>query len=203
VEGVTIADVDENRRPIPETERFVSCDTLLLSVGLLPENELTRGAGAEIDPVTGGAVVDERRQTSLPGVFACGNALQVHDLVDHVSREAETAGRYAAEFAASKTLLQSSRGADRLNMGKTRVIGSGGTRYVVPQIISESPSETVDLFFRVGEVFKPARLTVTSGGNIIASRRKRVMTPGEMENITIRTDQINGEINVHTQADAQ
>ena len=186
VEGVTVAGVDQNRRPIPETERFIPCDTLLLSVGLLPENELTRLAGIDIDAVTGGAIVDERRQTSVSGVFSCGNVLQVHDLVDNVSHEAETAGRFAAEYAA--------RGL--LPARKYAVRAAGGARYVVPQAISSAPEDKVDLFFRVGEVYKPASLAVTSGTGVIFTRRKQVMTPGEMENVTIPTSKINGDITV-------
>ncbi|GHU79994.1 pyridine nucleotide-disulfide oxidoreductase [Clostridia bacterium] len=191
VEGVTVVSVDENRQPIPSTERYVECDTLLLSVGLLPENELTRMAGIELDSVTGGAVVDERRQTSAPGVFACGNVLQVHDLVDHVSREAEIAGRYAAQFAVS----------GRLPPPALTVRGEGYTRYVVPQKISAEPTGTVDLYFRVKDAVKPARLTVkTADGRTILTRRKQTMTPGEMEHVTVDASKLSGDIIVQTEA---
>ncbi|MDR2656690.1 MAG: FAD-dependent oxidoreductase [Oscillospiraceae bacterium] len=191
VEAVTIVSVDEKRQPIPGSERRVECDTLLLSVGLVPENELTRMAGIRIDSVTGGAVVDERRQTSLPGVFACGNVLQVHDLVDHVSREAEIAGRYAAEFAASGGLSAPSTG----------VRAEGLTRYVVPQRISEKPKGRIDLYFRVKDAVKPARLTVqTADGRTLLTRRKQAMTPGEMEHVTVDAAALTGDIAVRTEA---
>ena len=133
VEGVTIVAVDGSRRPIPGTEEFLHCDTLLLSVGLLPENELSRAAGVEMDPVTGGARVDQDRQTSLPGVFACGNVLHVHDLVDYVSEEAELAGGCAAEYLR-----------DRVSGGESWAVSArDGVRYVVPQRIPEGGGPAV------------------------------------------------------------
>ncbi|MDR1598766.1 MAG: FAD-dependent oxidoreductase [Oscillospiraceae bacterium] len=191
VEAVTVVKVDGKRQAIPGTERVVECDTLLLSVGLMPENELTRMAGIQLDPVTGGAVVDERRQTSLPGVFACGNVLQVHDLVDHVSREAEIAGRYAAGYAKAGTLP----------MPKLSVSAEGFTRYVVPQRISAEPEGMVDLYFRVGDAVKPARLTVrTADGKTILTRRKKAMTPGEMEHVKVDVSKLTGDVVVVTEA---
>jgi thioredoxin reductase len=191
VEAVTIVSVDDKRQAIPGSERLVECDTLLLSVGLLPENELTRMAGIELDPATGGAVVDERRQTSLPGVFACGNVLQVHDLADHVSREAETAGRYAARFAAAGSLPAPA----------LRVRAEGFTRYVVPQRISAKPEGLIDLYYRVSDAVKPARLVVkSSDGGTILSRRKQAMTPGEMERASIDSAKLSGDTVVLTEA---
>lgn len=184
LEGVTIARVDENRRPIPETEETIACDTLLLSVGLIPENELSRQAGIAMDPVTSGAVVDETRQTSLPGVFACGNVLHVHDLVDNVSREAEIAGAAAAAFAQKGVRYAP----------KYAVLSKGGVRYAVPQHLSEAAQGKVDLYFRVGDAYKPARLTVTSGDTVLINRKKQVMTPGEMEKITIDTAKLQGDV---------
>ena len=176
VEAVTISEVDPaTRMPIPGTGERIPCDTLLLSVGLLPENELSRAAGIQMDPVTGGAIVDERRQTSIPGVFACGNVLHVHDLVDNVSREAETAGVEAARFAASPDAADHRR----------RTVPEGAVRYVVPQLLSDGCKGKIDLYFRVGSVCKPARLTVRSGERILIERRKQIMTPGEMEKITV------------------
>lgn len=176
VEAVTISAVDEKtKRPIPGTEETIPCDTLLLSVGLLPENELTREAGVEMDRVTSGAVVDEGRQTSLAGVFACGNVLHVHDLVDNVSHEAELAGRSAAAF------VRNSRPAQRAH----RVVAEGGVRYAVPQVLSSEATGKVDLYFRVGEVYRGAALVIRSGDRELLRRKKPIMTPGEMEKVTI------------------
>lgn len=177
VTGVTISEVDSaTRAPIPGSEFFVKCDTLLLSVGLIPENELSRDAGIEMDPVTSGAVVDETRQTSLPGVFACGNVLHVHDLVDNVSAEAILAGKSAAEYALSGAEAAPSRRSVR---------AAGAVRYVVPQRLSANAAGKVDLYFRVGNVVKPARLKVSCDGRELISRKKQIMTPGEMEKATV------------------
>ncbi|MBQ2779974.1 MAG: FAD-dependent oxidoreductase [Clostridia bacterium] len=175
VEGVTVAQVDENRRPIPDTARYIPCDTILLSVGLIPENELTRAAGIPIDPVTGGAVVDEQRQTAVKGIFACGNVLQVHDLVDYVSDEAELAGVGAADFvkgtlAAEKTV---------------KTAAGNGVRYVLPQTVS-CDGDAVSLFFRVSEPSGKARLTVRCGDEILATKTALRTAPGEMEKITLK-----------------
>ena len=145
LEGVTIANVDEYRRPIPGTEQYVECDTLLLSVGLIPENELTRMAGIEIDPITNGAIVDEYRQTSRPGIFACGNVLQVHDLVDYVTQESQIAGEGAAKYILSK---KEANNADNT----IRVKAESGVRYVVPQNINRSTDKDVKIYFRVADV---------------------------------------------------
>ena len=177
VTGVTIAEVNPaTRAPIPGTEFDIECDTLLLSVGLIPENELSRAAGIEMDPVTSGAVVDETRQTSIPGVFACGNVLHVHDLVDNVSAEAILAGKSAAAYALGKAEGKPS---------ERRVKPAGSVRYVVPQRLSADASGKIDFYFRVGGVVKPARLTVKCGGVELVSRKKQIMTPGEMEKVTV------------------
>ena len=187
VEGVTVSEVDPaTRQPIPGTEAFYPCDTLLLSVGLLPENELSRAAGIEMDPVTSGAVVDERRQTSLPGVFACGNVLHVHDLVDNVSAEAMLAGRAAAEYAAGAT-----GGAERW-----AVRAENGVRYALPQRISKAAAGKLDIYFRVGAAYRGATLEVLSGDQVIFSRKKQIMTPGEMEKVTIEAEKIDGDVTV-------
>ena len=144
LEGVTIAQVDEKRQPIPGTERYVSCDTLLLSVGLLPENELSRALNVEMDPVTGGPKVDENRQTSIPGVYACGNVLHVHDIVDFVSKESTIAGNAAAKQCAAEAAPASadaSVGAD--------IKAQGNVRYTVPQ--HASLGETFSVYCRVGQ----------------------------------------------------
>lgn len=188
VTGVTVSEVDpKTRQPIPGTSFDIACDTLLLSVGLIPENELTTACGIEIDPITSGAVVDEKRQTSVPGIFACGNVLHVHDLVDNVSAEATLAGEAAAKFAASEA--QASGEAIKV---KTQ----GAVRYTVPQRISRDATGKLDIYYRVGNVLKPATATVTSNGKVIATRKKPVMTPGEMEKITIDCDALEGEITI-------
>lgn len=184
LEGVTIANVDENRRPIPGTEQFVECDTLLLSVGLIPENELTRMAGIIIDPVTGGAVVDEYRQTSRPGIFACGNVLQVHDLVDYVTLESQIAGEGAAKYIKSKSKA-------RNRSGKCiHVRAEEGVRYVVPQNINCGTDKDVNIYFRVTDVFRDRKIVVRAGDQVIYSKKKRKLAPGEMESVTIKLDDI-------------
>lgn len=190
VTAVTVAEVNpETRLPIAGTEETIPCDTLLLSVGLLPENELTRQAGVQMDAVTGGAVVDENRQTSLPGVFACGNVLHVHDLVDNVSHESEVAGAAAAEYAL--------RGA--AHTPAHQVKPEGGVRYVVPQVLSTGASGKLDLYFRVGNAYKPARLTVSCGDKVLVNRKKQIMTPGEMEKITIDATNLTGDVHVRVE----
>ena len=184
VEGVTIAEVDPaTRAPKMETARFVPCDTLLLSVGLIPENELTKGTGAQMDRVTSGAQVDAERQTTVPGIFACGNVLHVHDLVDNVSEEAAIAGENAAKFALG-TLQKAET---------VRVLPEGGARYVVPQRLVKGDGKAA-LYFRVSAAFQPARLTVTSGGKEIKSVKKRIMTPGEMEKTVIDLGDVTGDV---------
>ncbi|MGI5878357.1 MAG: NAD(P)/FAD-dependent oxidoreductase [Christensenellales bacterium] len=174
--GVTVARVDERLKPVPGTYEYVPCDTLLLSVGLIPENELSLGASIEMDPVTRGAVVDQFRQTSIPGIFACGNVLHVHDLVDHVSREAMIAGETAARFAAG-------------DAGEGNILAlqtAGLARYTVPQRIRISgDTGAVNIFYRVGNIARPAVVEVRSGDAVLVRRRKPIMTPGEMESITL------------------
>ncbi len=175
VTGVTVAQVDANRRPIPGTERHFDCDTLLLSVGLLPENELSKTAGVALSDVTGGPVVDDAMQTSVPGVFACGNVLHVHDLVDYVSQEAEEAGRAAAAFAA---------GARRGN-ADVAVKDGFGVRGVVPQRIAVDGEGKVALSFRPGAVFKNVAWRVRAGDDVLLERRARILTPGESQRIEV------------------
>lgn len=189
VEGVTIAEVDPaTRAPKMETARFVPCDTLLLSVGLIPENELTKGTGAQMDRVTSGAQVDAERQTTVPGIFACGNVLHVHDLVDNVSEEAAIAGENAAKFALG-TLQKAET---------VRVLPEGGARYVVPQRLVKGEGKAA-LYFRVSAAFQPARLIVTSGGKEIKSVKKRIMTPGEMEKTVIDLGDVTGDVVVRVE----
>lgn len=177
--GVTVAEVDENRRIKEETKRYIPCDTLLLSVGLIPENELTRAAGIPIDPVTNGAMVDENRQTEIPGIFACGNVLQVHDLVDYVSDEAEIAGKGAANFVKHT-----------LSGGKSVLTKAGnGVRYVLPQRVN-TDGKDVSLFLRVTKPFGKVRFTVRSKDEVLAEAVRLRAAPGEMEKITVKAEKL-------------
>ncbi len=178
IEGVTIADVDENRKPIPGTEQFIECDTLLLSVGLIPENELTRAVGIELDPITNGAVVDEYRETSHKGVFACGNVLHVHDLVDYVTLESQTAGEGAAKYVLGQ----------RENAVYMKTKGVNGVRYIVPQKVNIKNDGDVKLYFRVGQVYKNAKIIVKYNGEEILSKKRPRLAPGEMENVVLKND---------------
>ena len=178
VTGVTIAKVDERRRPIPETRQYIECDTLLLSVGLLPENELTKSAGISLDRITGGAVVDQNRQTEIEGVYACGNVLHVHDLVDYVSEESAIAGSAAADY------IRNGARADREITLKT----DGKIRYTVPQRITSC--ENVTVYFRVADVYRDVRVTVKDGENVMISKKKQKVAPGEMETVTLTAEML-------------
>lgn len=181
LEGVTLARVDENRRPIPGTEQYIPCDTLLLSVGLLPENELSSAAGVHLSGVTGGPEVTDRLATSIPGVFACGNVLHVHDLVDFVSQEAQRAGENAALY------LQGARAGSR----SVRLEGKNGVRYTVPQSIDpENMDETVTVRFRVAQPYRDAALCAYAGGTLLRRIPKRILTPGEMEQFPLRRTEL-------------
>lgn len=182
VTGVTIASVDENRQPIPGTERRIDCDTLLLSVGLIPENELTKNVGIGLDRVTNGAVVDEFRETDHEGIFACGNVLHVHDLVDFVTQESQIAGEGAARY------IQGKKGEPSYITTK----GVGAVRYIVPQKVNIKNEGDVKLFFRVGSTFKNATVKVSYDGNELISRKRPRLAPGEMENVTIKNDMLKG-----------
>ena len=167
--------VDENRQPIPGTEMVFDCDTVLLSVGLIPENELSHGAGVAMDSRTRGALVNEHMETSVPGIFACGNVLHVHDLVDYVSVEAERAGEAAAAYV---------RGALPVAENIVQVVNGPGVSYTVPQQISADGADT-RVFFRVNRTFFASRIVVTCGGRQIAKFKRTHMTPGEMESIVL------------------
>jgi len=183
VEGVTLAKVDENRRPIPGTEEYIPCDTLLLSVGLLPENELSVGAGVPIDPVTSGPVVDESLETGVPGIFACGNVLHVHDLVDFVSEEAKNAGKYAAAYVQKQNQ-------DRVKEA-VPVKGYGGVRYTVPQKVCPDRAGDVTLVrFRVDNVYQNVQLEIRMNGTVIRTIKKRMVAPGEMEEIKLKKEEL-------------
>jgi len=179
LEGVTVQYVDQNMKPIPGTREYVQCDTLLLSVGLIPENELSKDIGIELDAVTGGPKVDQTRQTEREGVFACGNVLQVHDLVDYVTEESMIAGRSAADYILGK----SSRDAEFIE-----TITGEGVRYIVPQRINIKSDEDIKLYFRVGAIYTNARVIVTIDNKEVYNKRKVKLAPGEMENVKITTD---------------
>ena len=175
--GVTLAQVDDKRKPIAGTERYIPCDTLLLSVGLLPENELSQSAGVTLDGVTGGPVVYDDLSTSVEGIFACGNVLHVHDLVDFVSEEAARAGENAAKYV----LENGKRGA------VIALSGKNGVRYTVPQYLdAEHMADTVTVRFRVAQPYRNAALAAHADGTFIKRIPKRILTPGEMESFVLR-----------------
>ena len=195
LEKVVVSAVDERRRPIPGTERTFECDTLLLSVGLLPENELTRELGAEMDLRTNGAVVYENMETSIPGIFACGNVLQVHDLVDFVSDEAAIAGESAAEFIRS---IREETGEGRGGYAETdipeqtdiSITTDGKIRYTVPQRITRRRDTT--LFFRVADRYRNVKINIVSDGKTIHSVRRPKAAPGEMGSIPLKAALLEG-----------
>ena len=182
--GVTVSQVDDHRRPIPGTEMDFDCDTLLLSCGLIPENELSLQAGVTLSAATSGAVVDERLQTSVPGIFACGNVLHVHDLVDHVSAESFRAGRAAADFILSGSAPSSS--ADPSDLLEVR--DGFGVRGAVPQKIHRGSDGDVSLMFRPSAVFRNAAAVVKCGGREILRKKAMIYTPGEMAVLTLKGD---------------
>lgn len=222
VTGITLAKVDENRKPIPGTEEHYSCDTLLLSVGLIPENELTRGTGASMNPVTSGPNVNDRLETGVEGIYACGNVLHVHDLVDYVSEEAALAGENAAVYVLGMNsrmgeadcVGQLSVGKDLSGMeARTSVVSPAlaeavtlteyqqptghpvpihaeqGVRYTVPQIIDiDQMKDQVTLRFRVADVYKDRYITVLYDDTVVSKKKKKVLAPGEMEQVILKKD---------------
>jgi len=174
--GVTIAKVDERRQPIEETRTYIPCDTLLLSCGLIPENELTKDAGIALDRITNGAVVDGDRETAIEGVFACGNVLHVHDLVDYVSEEAGIAGTAAAQYILGK----------KERNANLTLSTDGKVRYTVPQRITEIKDTTV--YFRVADVYRDAKIVVRDGERVILEKKKQKLAPGEMETVALKAD---------------
>lgn len=179
VTGVTISKVDENRKPIPGTEMHFDCDTVLFSVGLIPENELSKNANVPLSKGTRGAVVYDNRETEKEGVFACGNVLHVHDLVDFVSEESELAGRAAADY-----ILNGEKKRDVV-----RTVNGENVGYVLPQLADKNAKPFVKLFFRVRKEIRNAKITVKSGDTVISEKVKKIVVPGEMENI-ILTDKM-------------
>ena len=205
VKGVTVAAVDENRKPVAGTEEYISCDTLLLSCGLIPENELSAGLGVELNPVTSGPVVNESLETNVEGVFACGNVLHVHDLVDGVSEEAENAGRNAAAYIRRKQpgngqekepweepeqAGAAEEAAGQGGSAKGAVIGiktGEGVRYTVPSKLRLNYMQEEHVIrFRVGDVYRDAVLSVYFNDTPVMQIKKRVMAPGEMEQVKLR-----------------
>ena len=180
--SVVIAEVDEHSKPIPGTEQEIPCDTLLLSCGLIPENELSRAADVKINPATNGPVVNESFETSIPGIFACGNVLHVHDLVDYVSEESARAGRSAARFVKA-----SSSGSGPV----IQITNGNGVRYTVPSFVrvGELDSDLVIRFRSVG-VYKDSYIDVSIDGVRLIHRRKQIITPGEMEQVILKKDDL-------------
>ena len=182
VSGVTVSRVDENGRIIPGTGEYVECDTVLLSCGLIPENELSRGMGVDISPVTNGPVVDESLQTSIPGVFAAGNVLHVHDLVDYVSEEAAAAGRAAVRYLAQ---------GETAERHEISVTFEGGIRYTVPASIDPKlAADDLVLRFRVGGVMKKRVVKLLLDDDAVLTRKRPVMAPGEMEELKLTKDML-------------
>ncbi|SFV01278.1 NAD(P)/FAD-dependent oxidoreductase [Butyrivibrio sp. INlla21] len=205
VTAVTIAEVGPDRKPIPGTEERYICDTLLLSCGLIPENELSRSAGVEMNPVTSGPIVNESLETNIPGVFACGNVLHVHDLVDYVSEEAGRAGENAAKYvkAAGDSSEQgaaeagAAQGVDTASAGKPgasqviTLVATDGARYTVPSTINvDRMSDLLTVRFRVGDVYKNSFVSVYFDDERVMHNQKRIMSPGEMEQIILRKSQL-------------
>lgn len=184
VEGVTLAEVDENRKPIEGTEEFYSCDTLLLSVGLIPENEISGAMGVELNPVTSGPKVNERLETSIEGVFACGNVLHVHDLVDFVSEEAAAAGKNAAMY------VQEGESASEQGR-KIKLRPLEGVRYTVPETINPMRmDEKLTVRFRVGNVYQNCYISVYFDEERVLHRKRQIVAPGEMEEIKLSKEEL-------------
>ena len=202
VQAVTIAQVGADRRPIPGTEERYTCDTLLLSVGLIPENELSRAAGIEINGVTNGPVVNESLETSEEGVFACGNVLHVHDLVDNVSEEASRAGTNAARFVARASGKTTPPGAPetrtgageikaQTETGEIQIRTGNGVRYTVPSFVNpERLDGNLIIRFRVGAIYKDSSVVVRLGGERLRALKKKIIAPGEMEQVIITKDEL-------------
>ena len=179
VSSVVIAEVDERLQPKMETCEEIKCDTLLLSVGLLPENELASGANVKLSPITGGAIVNDQMMTNIDGVFSCGNVLHVHDLVDFVSAEASHAGECAVAY------LNGVKASEEV----VKVNAINGIRYVVPQLINKDDNfEALGLKMRVGNVFKNVEICVSVDGEKIFGKKKQIVTPGEMETVNLKPE---------------
>ena len=186
VKAVTIAEVGPDRRPIPGTEERYECDTLLLSCGLIPENELSKSAGVDLSPITSGPIVNDSLETNIDGVFACGNVLHVHALVDNVSNESAIAGAAAARYAMGQ------KAAGQVYAVKAE----NGVRYALPQRIVARDAGKLDVYFRVDAAYRNPSVQVLCGDKVLYSRKKQIMTPGEMEKMTLDQGLITGDITV-------
>ena len=184
VTGVTVAQVDEHMKPIPGTEKEYNCDTVILSVGLIPENELSKAVGVELSPVTNGPTVNESLETSIPGVFACGNVLHVHDLVDYVSEEAQQAGKHAAAYV---------QGAAAAQGREIPLKPQGAARYTVPvSLCPQRMGEQLVVRFRVGRNIRGGVVKVFAGDKLLYQRKRPVMAPGEMEQVIFKREWLTG-----------
>ena len=194
VKGVTLAQVDENKKPIPGTEEYISCDTLLLSVGLIPENELSSRLGVQMAPATNGPCVNESLETSVPGVFACGNVLHVHDLVDYVSQEAANAGRYAAKYIKAQYSQQAQHIGDRSEhetKAAIPILAKDGVRYTVPQTIRLSRMEdSLTVRFRVADVYRNCQIGIYLNDRPLRSILRPRLAPGEMEQVILKKEEL-------------
>ncbi len=180
VEGVTVAQVDKNRKAIKETEEFVECDTLLLSVGLIPENEISVDCGVSMDSSTSGPIVNERMETSIKGIFACGNAVHVHDLVDFVTQESIRAGQNAARYAT---------GEKPINPKHITLRPGNRVRYTVPQYIESTDTESdISIMFRPTDVYRDVQIVVYSNNQRIKAQKKKIVKPGEMQVVELKAD---------------
>ena len=187
--GVTIAEVGPDRKPIPGTEMHYDCDTLLLSVGLIPENELSKKAEVELSPITNGPIVDESLETNVEGVFACGNVLHVHDLVDYVSEEATLAGKNAAQYVKERY----GKGEKKSGENVIEIKATDGARYTVPTSIHlDNMADLLTVRFRVGNVYKDSYISVYFNDERVQHRKKQVMAPGEMEQIILQKKALQG-----------
>ena len=177
--GITIAEVGPDRNPVPGTEEYYSCDTLLLSVGLIPENELSKGAGVSMNRVTSGPNVDDRLETEVEGIYACGNVLHVHDLVDFVSQEATLAGQNAAAYVL--------RGREADKGRQVPLLAENGVRYTVPQTLNvDTMEDAVTVRFRVADVYKDRYIAIYYNDKLISRKKKKVLAPGEMEQVILK-----------------
>lgn len=180
LKGVTLAKVDDRGKPIKGTEEYYSCDTLLLSVGLLPENELSKEAGVELSAITNGPIVNEKLQTNVEGIFACGNVLHVHDLVDFVSEESALAGKNAAHYIQNGLKVQE----------EISIRPENGVRYTVPTKIGVAQKEDIKIRFRVGKIYKQCYVCVFINGQLVIRKKCLILAPGEMEQIVITKKQL-------------
>ncbi len=182
VEGVTVAKVDKNRKPIKETEEFIECDTLLLSVGLIPENEVSTECGVSMDSSTSGPIVNERMETSIKGIFACGNAVHVHDLVDFVTQESVRAGKNAAKYV---------QGEKPINPKHITLRPGNRVRYTVPQYIESTDGKTdVSIMFRPTDVYRDVQIVIYSNNQRIKAQKKKIVKPGEMQIVELKQEHL-------------